>query len=195
MRENLLDTAEKMIQERGLNAVSFQHLADAVGLRKPSVFHHFKNKEALVEALIERCRSSYRQRYEGVIDSDGRAPEKLTALGEIFSQSNDQGRMCMLGSLSVSSSSLSKTNRTKLGRAANETIRIFAEVFKQGRDEGSLEFVGQEEDAATSFLAMLQGLQAISRATGDKKSLLKAVASYVASLSTNQSNSHSPKSD
>ena len=30
MREQLLDAAEKMVQERGLNAVSFQQLADAV---------------------------------------------------------------------------------------------------------------------------------------------------------------------
>ena len=36
-----------MVQDRGLNAVSFQDLADAVGLRKPSVFHHFRNKEEL----------------------------------------------------------------------------------------------------------------------------------------------------
>ena len=43
-----------MVQDRGLNAVSFQDLADAVGLRKPSVFHHFKNKEELYASLSLR---------------------------------------------------------------------------------------------------------------------------------------------
>lgn len=45
MRDKLLDYAEKTAQGKGLEAISFQQLADAVGLSKANVFHHFKNKE------------------------------------------------------------------------------------------------------------------------------------------------------
>ena len=54
MRETILDAAQALVQDRGLNAVSFQDLADAVGLKKPSLFHHFRSKDALAAALMER---------------------------------------------------------------------------------------------------------------------------------------------
>ena len=84
MREEILNVAEQMVQERGLSAVSFQHLADAVGLRKPSVFHHFKTKEDLAKALVERCQTKYGVEYGEVINSDQNAPEKLRRIADIF---------------------------------------------------------------------------------------------------------------
>ena len=49
-REDLLDVAQDLVQKRGLNAVSFQDLSDAVGIRKASVHHHFGNKAVMVQA-------------------------------------------------------------------------------------------------------------------------------------------------
>lgn len=48
------------IAENGEGAVRVQKIAEAVGVREPSVYHFFKNREALVEAAhIERYRRSY----------------------------------------------------------------------------------------------------------------------------------------
>ena len=53
-RARILDVAQDLIQRRGLNAMSFQDLSDAVGIRKPSVHHHFATKAEMVRALLER---------------------------------------------------------------------------------------------------------------------------------------------
>ena len=68
MREQILDAAEQLVQTRGLSAVSFQELADAVGLRKPSLFHHIKNKDELGRLLIQRCGTKHGPRYVAVIE-------------------------------------------------------------------------------------------------------------------------------
>ena len=48
------------IAENGEAAVRVQKIAEAVGVREPSVYHFFKNREALVEAAhIEMYRRSY----------------------------------------------------------------------------------------------------------------------------------------
>ena len=48
------------IADNGEGAVRVQKIAEAVGVREPSVYHFFKNREALVEAAhIERYRRSY----------------------------------------------------------------------------------------------------------------------------------------
>ncbi len=52
-RELLLSTAERQIAIRGYAGFSFAQLADAVGIRKPSIHHYFPTKEDLGIALIE----------------------------------------------------------------------------------------------------------------------------------------------
>ena len=48
----ILDVAQDLIQRFGLNAMSFQHLSDAVGIKKSSVHHHFPSKDLMVNACL-----------------------------------------------------------------------------------------------------------------------------------------------
>lgn len=64
-RTRILEAAISAISENGEGALRVQKIAEEVGVREPSVYHFFKNREALVEAAhIERYRRSY---YEMVI--------------------------------------------------------------------------------------------------------------------------------
>ena len=182
MKEKLLDAAESLVQERGLNGVTFQDLADAVGLRKPSVFHHIKNRDDLVSALIERCGSKHGTQYAEVVERDLDAPQKLRQIARIFEQGFKNGRPCLLASISSGISTLSPDATEQLKNAAKASISRFAEVFAQGRKDGTLEFEGSPTDAATAFFAMLQGLQALCRAKGDTKAFKKTASSFIESL-------------
>ena len=182
MKEKLLDAAEALVQERGLNGVTFQDLADAVGLRKPSVFHHIKNRDELVFALIDRCSTKHGPQYAKVIEQDVYAPEKLRRVASIFERGVKDGRPCLLASISSGISTLSPDATEQLKDAANASIGRFAEIFAQGRKEGSLEFEGSPIDAATGFFAMLQGLQALCRAKGDTRAFKKTSKSFIDSL-------------
>jgi TetR/AcrR family transcriptional regulator, transcriptional repressor for nem operon len=53
-RDQVLGTARRLIQTRSYLGLSFQDVADAVGVRKPSLYHHFPSKEALgAEVLLD----------------------------------------------------------------------------------------------------------------------------------------------
>ena len=58
-RTRILDVAEELIQRVGLNAMSYKHISDVVGIRKASIHHHFPKKENLVDELLNRCHVSY----------------------------------------------------------------------------------------------------------------------------------------
>ena len=59
-RAKLLNATIVAISSGGESAVRVSTVATAVGVREPSVYHFFKNREALVEAAqIERYRRSY----------------------------------------------------------------------------------------------------------------------------------------
>jgi len=56
----LLEATMTAIAENGEGAVRVQKIAESVGVREPSVYHFFKNREALVEAAhIEMYRRSH----------------------------------------------------------------------------------------------------------------------------------------
>lgn len=58
-RLTILRTARELIQTRSYLGLSFQDLADRVGIRKASLYHHFPSKEALGIAVLDRSREQF----------------------------------------------------------------------------------------------------------------------------------------
>jgi TetR/AcrR family transcriptional repressor of nem operon len=54
-REQILGVARALIETRSYLGFSFQDVADAVGIRKASLYHHFPTKEALGIAVIRQA--------------------------------------------------------------------------------------------------------------------------------------------
>lgn len=182
MRERIFDVAEALVQERGLDAVTFQEIADAVGLRKPSLFHHVKNKEELAFVLIDRCHSKHGPQYAAVVERNISAPRKLNEVAKIFENGLQDNRRCLLGAIGNSRQSLTPSNQKHLQVVAARAIQCFTSIFVQGRKEKSLEFKGKPEHAAMSFFAMLQGLQSLCQVAEDTDAFAKAASIYIASL-------------
>ena len=57
--DRILDAAEDLFAEKGYSATSLGDVADRVGIRSPSLYNHFKNKEALYEAVLERLLADF----------------------------------------------------------------------------------------------------------------------------------------
>lgn len=62
--ERILDAAEDLFAEKGYSATSLGEVADRVGIRSPSLYNHFRNKEALYQAVLERLLSDFSQPLE-----------------------------------------------------------------------------------------------------------------------------------
>src|SRR5262245_20001743 len=54
-RDTILDAAERCFAERGFSGVSMREMAAAAGLKnQASLYHHFRDKRALYEAVLAR---------------------------------------------------------------------------------------------------------------------------------------------
>ena len=53
-RAQILDTALKLFAHRGYGATSVRDIAEAAGLSKGNVYHHFPDKESIFRALLDR---------------------------------------------------------------------------------------------------------------------------------------------
>ena len=57
--DRILDAAEDLFAEKGFSATSLGDVADRVGIRSPSLYNHFRNKEALYQAVLERLLTDF----------------------------------------------------------------------------------------------------------------------------------------
>jgi TetR/AcrR family transcriptional regulator len=52
-RSRLLDCAIRLFASRGFDAVGVQEVADAAGLKKPTLYHYFGSKAGLLKTLLD----------------------------------------------------------------------------------------------------------------------------------------------
>jgi len=78
-REKILDVAEALFARRGFAGVGIQEVADAVGLGKSSLFHHFRSKAHLYLAVLQRVLGSIEERLAPALDATGEPPARLDA--------------------------------------------------------------------------------------------------------------------
>src|SRR3989442_13593340 len=57
-RTRILDAAMLVFRRQGFRRSSIEQTAEAAGLTRQALYHHFKSKEALFRAVIERVHES-----------------------------------------------------------------------------------------------------------------------------------------
>lgn len=61
-KKEILDAALELFSVKGFEATSLSMIADAVGIRKASLYSHFENKQAILDALVQEVLSQYNKR-------------------------------------------------------------------------------------------------------------------------------------
>jgi AcrR family transcriptional regulator len=67
----ILGTARRLLEEGGTEALSMRNLAEQLGIRAPSIYKHFPNKEALEAALISQGFEEQGEAFEAAFESPG----------------------------------------------------------------------------------------------------------------------------
>ena len=179
-KNKILNAAEGLVQQVGPNAMSYQQVSDAVGVRKASIHHHFPKKENLVEALLRRCHVIYGDRYSEIINGSNTAPDKLRQLAAVFAGGLETQQLCMVGTISADLNSLKESSRQVLETTIHETVELYAGVFRQGQQEGSIVVSEPAEEIAYAYFSMLVGAQIASRACGGVPVFNRATEAVIA---------------
>ena len=72
VRQALIDCAARLAVDRGLHAVTVQAVSDAAGVTKGGLFHHFPNKEKLIEAVFQDKLMSFEVALNEALEADGK---------------------------------------------------------------------------------------------------------------------------
>lgn len=76
-RELLLETAQRLFTEQGVEAVTMSAVAEAAGVGKGTLYRHFSNKSQLCEVLIDADARALQERTLALLRAGGTPHESL----------------------------------------------------------------------------------------------------------------------
>ena len=166
-RQKILDSAQRLIQTRSFHGFSFQDIADEVGIRKPSLYHHFASKDDVAIAVLDRAADWVSAEMKKV---EGKEPtEQLEAYFDMFRTIHSKGeRMCPGGSFGAVFDAVSSPVQRTLHHFSQMHLRWLERVVREGVERGQFRICDQRpRDVAMQILAGVQGALLMGRLVGD----------------------------
>jgi len=132
-RSEIVKTARHLFQTKEYDKTTMQDVMDILGIAKGTIYHYFKSKEELLEAVIENIVDENIEHMQLVIsEMKGNALEKISILigtGSI-AENNDK----VLDHLHQPGNTGMHTRL--LAVALIKQAPLYAELIRQGREEG-----------------------------------------------------------
>ena len=128
VRAQILTHATRLFAEQGYDGTSVQEIADAVGIRKPSLLYHFKSKDELRENVIAEMLAHWNAVLPGLLlkaSTEERFDATMEALSEFFIEDPDRARLFLRETLDRPEQHAgdARAVRAALGRAARRAAR------------------------------------------------------------------------
>jgi TetR/AcrR family transcriptional repressor of nem operon len=157
MRSTLIDIATGQVRRLGYSAFSYADLADAVGIRKPSIHHHFPTKEDLGVAIVAAYTEHFSEQLDRIDAKTGDMIERLRAYARIYREGLEARRGCLCGVLASEVAVLPQQVQAGVRQFFGLNLRWIERVLRDGRSNGSLRDGVEPRVAARMVLAALQG--------------------------------------
>ena len=121
-REEILDAAAELFTKIGYAGTSTRRIADAVGMRQASLYHHFATKDDILDALLAGTVDEARRLAGELLSQSGPAPERLHALvvadcAQLCASRWNLGALYLLPELRIDRFAEFRSNREELRRS------------------------------------------------------------------------------
>lgn len=168
-RDQILDIAEDLLQERGFNAFSYKDISTVMGIKNAAIHYHFPTKSDLGDALINRFIKRFEEWRDGHV---AKGSDPVTLINGYFAITanfvRNGGKVCPMGVLEAEFNAISDEMQISLKKFDHIIREFLAETLERGRTDKLLEFDGEPEHKSLVISATLQGGLQIARVAGAK---------------------------
>lgn len=153
--QQIVEAADRLFYEQGFEATSFAHIAEAVGLSRGNFYYHFKSKDEILSAVIDRRLANTQAMLDGWEAQGDRPADRIRSFIEILNRNRARimDRGCPVGTLC---NELAKLDHLAKGEAAR--------LFTLFRDWLIRQFtaLGRGADAESLALHLLMRSQGVA---------------------------------
>ena len=169
-KRTILNMAESLLQDKGFNGFSYAHIANALDVKNAAVHYHFRTKEELACAVIQRYRDRFQLWIHNSRIKNLSPQEKLDWFFNIYTSTRaDNGKVCLAGSLETEFHSLPASLQEQTESLTRELLTWLQATLQEGREAGAFQFGGDPASKAALILSSLQGGLQMARALGTEK--------------------------
>jgi TetR/AcrR family transcriptional repressor of nem operon len=186
-RLQILRVARSLIRTRSYLGFSFQDIADEIGIRKPSLYHHFPSKEALGVEVLQQAAQSFKA---WAATTPPTPQRKLGAYFNMYRKGLHAGHgVCPAGALATGwdciDSELRDAVRTLRDAQISWLSDVLAAIGVRNRKYSN-------GDAAAFVFAACQGALLSARMTGAVEDFDTAVAQVRTAVLADQAQARNP---
>lgn len=84
--QRILDVAEPLFAVKGYRGTTMREIADAAGIQEPGLYNHFKGKEKLFQAMLDRALQPLASAIDEHLDHDLQKEELPAMMTELLAQ-------------------------------------------------------------------------------------------------------------
>jgi len=137
MRERILDEATRRFARAGYASTSVQSIAEAVGIRKPSLLYHFSTKDELRDAVLDRTMSRWNDVLPTLLRAASSGESRLDSVVDevmaFFASEPDRARLLVREMLDRP-----EGMRARLRSQVAPWMGVVTHYVRTGIDEGTL---------------------------------------------------------
>lgn len=132
-KTELINTARHLFQTKGYDDVTMQDVMDVLGIAKGTIYHYFKSKEDLFEAVIEDIVKANINYMQDILETtSGTALEKIKMLAKAGNISADNANILQ----GLHQPDTSAMHSRILASMITQQARLYEQLIKQGCKEG-----------------------------------------------------------
>jgi Transcriptional regulator len=151
--ENIISVSARLFTEQGYDKTSMQDIVDALGMSKGAIFHHFKSKEDIFNAVIDKQSEYTEQIINKWIDEMQGLTAKEKLMGILEKNMSDL-QIHSLDNVLASQIENPYFVMANMQDCVNKSAPIFARIMREGKGDGSITTEFPDECAEVFFLLM-----------------------------------------
>ncbi len=174
-REKILTAGRLVAQAHGYNGLNFRDLAEMVGIRAASIYHHFPSKALLAEAIAKRYWEDFATALDALLARSSAPLIALRRYPDLFRLSlENENRMCLSSFMAAEYDDLAEEVRTEVQSFADVNVTWLSKVLSAANVVSGK----QVEPRARAIYAAVAGAQLLARSRSDISLYDAVIKSY-----------------
>lgn len=165
IRTEVVEAATKAIQTRGASGFSYGTIAEELGVKAPTIHHHFRRKAELLATAVADYRAHFNDQVQSLDGATARA--RLEGYAALFLAPAQRDLMCLCGAVVADWHAADGATHAEVARFFDDQHAWLAAEAAHAVDTGEFCAVVNPDTFAAAFIAALEGALLLARVSHD----------------------------